>query len=181
MICWKSINLSKEFGLNRLYLISFLIGLVAFILLYVPFSIMNRSVEMDEAGFIPFIITILLLPAIRSCAHLLPLVMLKKQVKPFNRAKNKIIRDLSYSTKRHLSKDISLLVAIAPTILITIPAIIAAYIFPSFSVYILMFASFHIGLSTIDFLYIAHIMKAPKQSVIENRHDGFDILVKEKE
>src|SRR5699024_8819702 len=81
-------------------------------------------------------------------------------------------------TKSQLTKKVSLMVALAPTILITIPGIAASYMVADFYVYILLFTSVHIGISFIDFLYVVNIAKAPKKSFIENDRNGFDILIK---
>ncbi|MFD2630296.1 DUF3267 domain-containing protein [Oceanobacillus kapialis] len=180
MNCWKSINLTKEFGNNRINFLSFLIGLLSFIFLYVPITIAQGTNKVDEAGFLPFILALLLLPALHSLMHILPLIILNKRLKIIFNIKNRRLPVFNYYTKFHLTKKVSLIVAIAPTILISIPGIIASYLFTDYSVYILMFTSLHIGMSYIDFLYIAHIGKAPKSCFIDSRKDGFDILIKEK-
>src|SRR5699024_12097165 len=105
---------------------------------------------------------------IQTCA--LPIFIYK--------TKNKKLPIFTYYTKSQLTKKVSLMVALAPTILITIPGIAASYMVAEFYVYILLFTSVHIGISFIDFLYVVHIAKAPKKSFIENDRNGFDILIK---
>ncbi|MFD1037658.1 DUF3267 domain-containing protein [Virgibacillus byunsanensis] len=178
MNCWKTINIKKEFGTNRVYLASFLIGLISFIVMFVPFSIFHHTASINDFGVLPLILAIVMLPTLHSFMHILPLIVMNKRAKLIYKSKNKLVPVFYYYTKAHLSKNASLLVAVAPTILITIPGIIATYLFPSIYVYILIFTAFHIGITFIDFLYIIHITKAPKKSVIENGSNGFDILVK---
>lgn len=178
MNCWKSVNITKEFGLSRLYLVSFLTGLLAFIFLYVPFSILQGDIHVNESGIVPFILGLVLLPTIHSFMHILPLIMMNKSVKFIYKTKNKKLPVFTYYTKSQLTKKVSLMVALAPTILITIPGIAASYMVADFYVYILLFTSVHIGISFIDFLYVVHIAKAPKKSFIENDRNGFDILIK---
>lgn len=178
MNCWKSINFKKEFGLNRIYFISFMIGLMAFIFLYVPFSIIHSTASVNELGIIPFGIAFILLPAIHSFMHILPLIMTNKRAKMPNKAKKFILPTLTYYPKSYLSKQLSMMVAMAPTLFITLPGIVASYIFVDYYVYILIFTSFHIGISFTDFLYVIHITKAPKKSFIENENESFAILVK---
>ncbi|MEC5423699.1 DUF3267 domain-containing protein [Virgibacillus sp. C22-A2] len=178
MNCWKSINLTKEFGHSRLYIVSFLIGLLSFIFLYVPISIAQGTNHTNEAGFLPFIISLILLPTLHSLMHILPLILMKKRLKIIYKGKNKILPILNYYTKFHLTKKASLIVALAPTLLITIPGIAASYLFIDYSVYILLFTCVHIGITFIDFLYVLYIVKAPKKAFIENGNDGFDILIK---
>ncbi|PAV29300.1 hypothetical protein CIL05_12965 [Virgibacillus profundi] len=178
MNCWKSINFNKEFGHNRIKLVSFLIGLLAFIFLYVPISIAQQSNNVNEAGFLPLMIALLLLPSFHSFMHILPLIIMNKRVKVFYQTKIKFLPVFNYYTKNHLTKKVSLIVALAPTFLITIPGIAASYIYADFYFYLLLFTSIHIGISFIDFLYAIHIIKAPKKAFIENRNNGIDILLK---
>ncbi|MBT2218216.1 DUF3267 domain-containing protein [Virgibacillus dakarensis] len=181
MNCWKSINFKKEFGLTRIYTISFLISLLTFIFLYVPLSIIHGTTSVNESGIILFGIAFILLPAIHSFMHILPLIMTNKRAKTSDKAKKVMLPNLMYYPKSYLSKQLSLMVALAPTLFITIPGIVASYLFVDYYVYILLFTAFHIGISFSDFLYVIHITKAPKKALIENENDGFTILVKAQE
>lgn len=178
MNCWKSVNLVKEFGYNRLFLVSFLIGLLTFIVLYVPASIIHGTSHVKESGFLPFVIALLLLPTLHSLTHILPLIIMNKRVKVIYKTKKWIVPVFSYNTKYHLTKKASLIVAIAPTIFLTVPSMTASYISKDYYVYYLLFTAVHIGISFLDLLYINHIIKAPKKAFIENRNDEFDILIK---
>lgn len=178
MNCWKSVNIAKEFGYNRIFLISFLIGLLTFIILYVPISILHGASQVKESGFLPFAMALLLLPTIHSLTHILPLIMMNKRIKIICKKKRWITPVFNYNTRYHLTKKTSLIVALAPTIFITVPGIVASYIFKDFYVYFLLFTAVHIGISFMDILYVSHILKAPKKAFIENRNDEFDILIK---
>lgn len=178
MNCWKSVNLVKEFGYNRLFLVSFLIGLLTFIILYVPISIIHGASHVKETGFLPFIIALLFLPTLHSLTHILPLIIMNKRVKIFYKTNRWIVPVFRYKTKYHLTKTASLIVALAPTIFITIPAMTASYILKDYYVYFLLFTATHIGISFLDLLYVRHIIKAPKRAFIDNRNDEFDILIK---
>ncbi|MBM7601695.1 hypothetical protein JOC34_004123 [Virgibacillus halotolerans] len=178
MNCWKSINLVKEFGYYRLLFISFLIGLFAFILLYVPVSISHHASHVKESGFLVFIVALLLLPAIHSLTHIFPLIIMNKQVKIVCKVKNRLLPVFSYYTKYLLTKRTSLFVALAPTLFITIPGIAASCFYVDYYVYILLFTAAHIGFSFLDILYVANIVKAPKRAYIEYGDNGFDILLK---
>lgn len=178
MNCWKSINLTKEFGTNRINIVSFLIGLLSFIFLYVPISIIQGSTHVNDIGLFPLLVALIVLPTIHSFMHILPLFFMNKRLKIINKRKKTILPVFTYYTKLHLTKKVSLLVAITPTIFVTVPGIVASYIFKDYSVYILLFTAAHIGISFIDYLYMIHIIKAPKEAYIENSADGFDILIK---
>ncbi|WP_164669576.1 DUF3267 domain-containing protein [Virgibacillus doumboii] len=178
MNCWKTVNLNKEFGINRLYLLSFLIGLLTFIFLYVPFSVMHNSVNINEFGIFPLMIALFFLPIIHAFMHILPLNMMNNRAKLLYSRKNVLFPYVNYYTKKPVPKKVSLLAAFAPTMFITIPGIMATYIFAEYYVYFLLFTSVHIAITFTDFLYIINISKAPKQSLIENNNNEFAILIK---
>ncbi|RLL45007.1 DUF3267 domain-containing protein [Oceanobacillus piezotolerans] len=178
MNCWKSYNIKKEIGLHRLYLISTLIGVLAFIILYVPYSIVHNSIEVNEYGIIPLLIAVILLPAMHSFMHIISLKIMNKSALIVIKRTYKWFPVFTYYTKSHVTKKVSLLTACAPTIFITIPGLAASFLFADFYVYILLFTSLHIGITFIDFWYINHILRAPKQSFIQKDKDGFDILLK---
>lgn len=178
MNCWKSINFNKEFGLNRLYLLSFLTGLVSFTFLYVLFSIVHNTTKVNELGVFPLIIALLFLPTVHSLMHILPLILMNKRSKLIYKRKNIFFPVINYYTKKHLSKKAALVVVIAPTFLITVPGLMASYMFVDYYVYFLLFTAVHIGITLTDFMYIIHVAKAPKKSFIENNSDEISILVK---
>lgn len=62
MHCWKSININKEIGNNRIFIFSTLLGILSFIFLYLPFSMLHQSVAINELEFLTVFITITLLP-----------------------------------------------------------------------------------------------------------------------
>ncbi|MFC3040687.1 DUF3267 domain-containing protein [Virgibacillus xinjiangensis] len=178
MNCWKSININKEFGLQRMNFISFLVSILAFTVLYVPVSIVHGRMPNNEAAFVPFLIVLFFLPMIHTLMHILPLIVMNKRVNFVYKKKYKCIPVISYSTKYHLTKKVSFITAGAPSLLLTVPGIAASYMFPEYYFYFLVLASIHIGMSFIDYLYMVYIWKAPKCAFIDNRHDGFDILLK---
>ncbi|MFD2042774.1 DUF3267 domain-containing protein [Ornithinibacillus salinisoli] len=178
MNCWKTINFKKEYGLNWLRFISWFTGLLAFILLYVPTTIAHGGNQVNELGLIYLIIALFLLPPFNSFMHILPLILMNKRGKIIDKRKSKIIPLFTRYPCMQLSKMKFLLVALAPTVMITIPGVVLSFLIPEFYVYILLYTSIHIGITCIDFIYIIHIIKAPKESLVENSNDGFDILLK---
>lgn len=180
MNCWKSVNFTKEYGVNRIYFLSFLIGLLTFIFLFVPFSTIHGTTKSHEFGIVPFLCLLILLPTIHSFMHVLPLTMMNKRTKIYFNFKKSMIPTCKYYPKTFLSKPISIMAAFAPTLFITVPGFIASLIFVDYYVYILLFTAIHIGVSFTDFLYIHRISKAPRHSYIESEKDGFAILVKAK-
>ncbi|MFC7320179.1 DUF3267 domain-containing protein [Halobacillus campisalis] len=181
MNCWKSVNINKEFGLNRVYLMSFLTGLMSFLVLYLPFSIMHSAQDIRDHGFIPLLIILFFLPSIHRLMHLLPLILLYKRVRVNFKVNNRFTPTFSYQCKNKLSKQTSIIMALAPTFFITMPALVMAYAFPGYFAYLVIFASVNIGLSFSDFLYLNQFVRAPRKCLIENAKEGYDILVRNQE
>lgn len=177
MNCWKSVNVRKEIGYSRLFHITIFISLITFLILYVPFSIIHKQIPMNDHGVLPLLVGILLLPSLHSLVHILTLILMKQRVKIKYKRKLKIIPILTYYTRTYITKKVSLINAIAPTVVITIPGILACYLFADYYLYILLFTCLHIGLTYIDFWCLTHIIKAPKEAIIQNESDGFDILL----
>ncbi|SES69609.1 Putative zincin peptidase [Oceanobacillus limi] len=178
MNCWKTIDFKKEYGLRWLRFISWFTGLLAFILLYVPTTIAHGGNQVNELGILYLIIALILLPPFNSLMHILPLLLSKRKVKLIDKRKSRIIPLFTRYPRMQLTKVHFLMVAFAPTFFITIPGIILSFLVPEFYVYILLYTSIHIGITFIDFIYIFHISRAPKHSIVEKGTDGFDILLK---
>ncbi|MFD1017754.1 DUF3267 domain-containing protein [Thalassobacillus hwangdonensis] len=180
MNCWKTVNIDKDFGLNRIYLISFLTGLLSFLMLYIPYSIFHGAHDVKDHGFLPLVVILFFLPILHRMMHLLPLILTYKKVKVKWKFKRRLYPTFHYRCHSKLSKRTSILMALAPTLFITLPSLSMGYVFPNYFAYFVLFASVNIGLSFPDFLYINHFMRAPKQCIIENAKDGYDILIQRK-
>lgn len=176
MNCWKSINLNKEFGLKRLYFLSFFIGLLAFIFMYVPVSIKHGEHHVNESGTLFFLAALILLPIVHTAMHILPLLFMNKRVKL--KYQVRYFPCITYYTHSYLTRKASLFVALFPTFVLTIPGIAAGYAFPEYDAWILILSSIHIGISFSDFVLVKQIIQAPKRSVIESGKEGIDILLK---
>ncbi|MBN8233637.1 DUF3267 domain-containing protein [Halobacillus kuroshimensis] len=177
MNCWKSVNINKEFGLNRVYIMSILTGLLSFLILYLPFSMIHATHDMNDHGFIPLLVILFFLPSIHRLMHMLPLMLSYKRLRVHFKFRKRCVPTFSYQCKTRLSKPMSMTMALAPTFLITVPTLVMSYVFPNYFAYLVLFASVNIGLSFSDFLYVSHFAKAPKKCIIENAKDGYDILI----
>ncbi|MBM7571448.1 DUF3267 domain-containing protein [Aquibacillus albus] len=178
MNCWKTINVNREFGINRIYVVSFLIGLLSFIFLYLPFSIIHQSHELKDHGVFPLLLGLVLLPLVHNLMHILPLILINRRMKIKWHIKYKIFLIISSLPKSKMSKQTTLFSLLAPTLFLTVPGLITSYLFTDYYAYFLIFTAFNIGLSFTDFLCASKLIKAPKKCIVENFNDGFDILVR---
>ncbi|WP_026905664.1 DUF3267 domain-containing protein [Paucisalibacillus globulus] len=177
MNCWKSVNLDKQYGLKWINLISIFTALLSFIILNVPFSIFHQVNQVNDSGIILFLLAIILLPTLHSFMHILPLFLFKRRINLIILRK-KALPVFTFYTDTHISKNAFIISALAPTLIITIPGLIATLVFPNIYIYFLLITSLNIGISFLDYLTIFHLIKAPKNAFIENGNEGFDILLK---
>ncbi|WP_272446343.1 DUF3267 domain-containing protein [Aquibacillus salsiterrae] len=177
MNCWKTINVTREFGVNRIYVVSLLLGMLSFIFLYLPFSIINQTHELKDHGFIPLVVGLALLPLVHNLMHILPLFLVNRRLKIKWQFKKGIIPIISNLSKSKMSKYTTVFSLLAPTLFLTVPGLISSYLFVDYYAYFLIFTAFNIGLSFTDFLYIQHLLRAPRKCIVENDQDGYDILV----
>lgn len=178
MNCWKSVNISHDYGSSRVHLMSIILGLISFLVLYVPFSMYHSVKEIHEHGIYFFVVSLILLPFTHRLTHILPAVMLYKKIQIKFKWKNSVIPMLCYRLGSPLSKFSSIFLALGPSILLTLPLLIMANIFVGYMPYLMLLASFNIALSFTDFLYVHQFFKAPKRCVIEEAKEGYDILIK---
>ncbi|CQR47046.1 hypothetical protein BN1058_01335 [Paraliobacillus sp. PM-2] len=177
MNCWKSVNVQREVGINRIYILSFLIGFLSFIFLFIPFSIIHQTSNMKDHGIFPLILSLILLPFVHKLAHFIPLLLTNRTFKLKCRINKRKFPIISLLSTVKMSKRTSIITLLAPTIIITMPCLIASYLFPNYFAYFVIFASVNIGLSSTDFLYMNRFLRAPRKCIVENDGSGYDILI----
>ncbi|MEQ6377240.1 DUF3267 domain-containing protein [Bacillaceae bacterium S4-13-58] len=178
MNCWKSVNISHDYGSSRVHLMSIILGLISFLVLYVPFSMYHGVIEIHENGIYFFVGFVILLPFMHRLTHILLAVILYKKIHVKFKCKNPLIPRLCYKLDSPLSKFSSIFLALGPSILLTLPLLIMANIFVGYMPYLMLLASCNIALSFTDFIYMHQFFKAPKRCIIEEAKEGYDILIK---
>ncbi|WP_223700803.1 DUF3267 domain-containing protein [Sutcliffiella deserti] len=179
MNCWKSINITKQYGTNRLTLISLILTLLSFILFYLSYSLIYAEIIVSSRYFGWFCLALASMFTLHKLCHALPLLATKKQVK-FRWKLKGFMPYIAIKTKQSFSKNESYLVFLAPFLIITVSLIFLTSIFPSYYHYFSMLAALNIGLCFTDFLYIRHIQSAPSACQVEELDHGFDILLTNK-
>ncbi|WLR51473.1 DUF3267 domain-containing protein [Bacillus tianshenii] len=177
MSCWKSINLSKDYGLPRISILSMLVMLGSFICIYLPMSMVYTTVELKDNHVLAFLSGILLVPAAHQLLHVLPAWLMFKKA-TLKLKKKYGIPVLSVRFYQSMSKPLSILCLGTPLVLLTSLFMIGSYILPHYMHYFAMMSAFNIGLSVTDVIYLLLFLKAPRRCYIENDNDGFDILIK---
>lgn len=178
MNCWKTISFTKQYGSQRLFILSSLTALFTFILLYIPVTYLFISISLYDNYFIVFVTGVLLMYPTHKLFHYLPICFLNK----------KIIKDIRLGTwhlpvieirvNEPIPKSLFLLALLTPFLSVNALLIIGCFTMPHYLHYFTILLAIHTGLCVSDFLAVKNVLFAPKHSLIEENEDGFEILVR---
>jgi hypothetical protein len=177
MNCWKSINIYRDYGSLRLTLFSIIIMVTYFIVFYLLVSAFHHGKQFSEVGLLPFIIGLTIILPLHKLIHIIPLWLSGKKVEVILTSYKRFIPCFSFCCDEKLPRNVTIISMISPFIIFTGIAIIGSYTLPHLFHYFAIFSAINVGLSTIDFLYLSQLLKAPRHSIIENSNVGFDILI----
>ncbi|MEH7222680.1 DUF3267 domain-containing protein [Bacillus sp. JJ1566] len=177
MTCWKTINLTKDYGFHRIILISLISMFVAFILFYLPMTFMYSSTGLREDGAIYFLLALLLIYPFHTILHVLPFWITGKKISVTFKWMYGIIPIVSTRSKHPLSKSFIIFVMGTPFLFITILTLGSCIVFPGYIHYFSIIAAINFGLCVPDFIYLGQFIKAPRSCTVEEIDDGYDILI----
>ncbi|WP_245711663.1 DUF3267 domain-containing protein [Gracilibacillus ureilyticus] len=169
--------MKKKLGITRLIILSFIFGLLSFITLYLPFTFIHPEAAIQDNGFLPIIAGLALLPLLHKTLHVIPLKCADTGLKLSWSFVLNLIPNFKVCSNTKTSKPILLFALLSPTLFITIPCIIAGYMYSGYYPYFLLFGAVNLSLSYVDFIYVRHVWKAPKKCIISNDDQGYDILI----
>ncbi|MFX3673787.1 MAG: DUF3267 domain-containing protein [Paenisporosarcina sp.] len=176
MHCWKTINVKKQYGFDRIFLLSSLIVVAVFSLFYITLEILNNS-QLSDDLFPVFLISIILIYPIHKCFHFLPLVSYRSQLHISVKKHLEFLPILSIRIKEPIPKLRFIFALISPFIFINGLLIMGAFNFPAFGHYFSILLAYHCGLCLIDLLYIKNLLRSPKTALIEETETGYEILI----
>ena len=178
MHCWKTINVKKQYGLDRLYIMSALMALGVFMSFYIVLNILYSD-PLSDKNFLLFILAILAIYPLHKLFHFLPLVGCHKCIKLIIKKSFKIFPVVSLHIKEPVSKKRFLFTLLSPFLLINSLIILLSILMPIYSHYFAMLLAYHCGLCLTDLIYIRNLAHSPKDALIEETETGYEILVPE--
>ncbi|WP_019414344.1 DUF3267 domain-containing protein [Paenisporosarcina sp. TG20] len=176
MHCWKTINVKKQYGFDRIFMLSSIIVMAVFSLFYVTLEILNDSTLSDER-FAIFLLSFILIYPTHKALHCIPLFRYRNNIQLSVKKQFSIMPILSIRIKEPVPKSLFLFALLAPLVIINSILIIGAFVFPVFGHYFAMLLAYHCGLCLIDLLYIQNLARSPKKALIEETDTGYEILV----
>lgn len=176
MHCWKTINVKKQYGFDRIFMLSSLLVIAVFTLFHVMLEILNDNPLSDER-FAVFLISFILLYPMHKILHFLPLTSYRNRINFSVKKQLGFMPVLSVIIKEPIPKGLFLLALLFPFIILNSILIAGAFLFPAFGHYFTMLLAYHCGLCLIDLLYIKNLARSPKTALIEETETGYEILV----
>ena len=174
--CWKTINVKKQYGLERLFLLSSLLVIIVFSFAYVLLGIINDTHKSDDY-FLLFMLGFLSIYPLHKLLHFIPLYKFRNNLKIVNKKQFGFLPTVSIRVVEPINKKRFIYSLLAPFIFINLVLIIGALLIPVFSHYFTMLLAYHCGICLIDLIYVKHLSKSPKSAYIEETEAGFEILI----
>lgn len=178
MHCWKTINVKKQYGLDRLYMLSALIGLGVFMSFYIMLNILY-SAPLSDQNFLLFIGAILAVYPLHKLCHFLPLIRCRKCIKLIIKKQLKVFPIVSLHINEPVTKIRFILTLAAPFLLINTTIVGFSLLMPAYIHYFAMLLAYHTALCLTDLIYMRNLAHSPKDAFIEETDTGFEILVPE--
>ncbi|MFP7168736.1 DUF3267 domain-containing protein [Terribacillus sp. 7520-G] len=178
MNCWRSVDVKKDLGANRINLISTMIGILVFIILYPMLTLIHPKIKIDETDLLLSLISIYLLPFIHSITHLIPFWISGKRCEYKLRWIGQFIPIMQFRVRTETSRGIPFLSLLMPTVWITLPLLIAAIFMDVMPIYYILIVSVNAGMTFSDGFYLCNLLQAPRKCIIAGTDKSYDILVK---
>ncbi|MEC0302192.1 DUF3267 domain-containing protein [Terribacillus saccharophilus] len=178
MNCWRSVDAKKDLGTNRICLISSMIGILTFIILYPMLTLIHPKMKIEETGLILVLISLYLLPFIHGITHLIPFWITGKRCEYRLHWLGQFIPNLHFKVRNETSRFVPFISLIMPTVLITLPLLVAAIFMDTMPIYYILLVSVNAGMTFSDGFYLSNLLQAPRKCVIAGTDKSYDILVK---
>ncbi len=176
MHCWKTINLEKNIGYDRVFLMSFFIMMIVFSVIYVPVNLLF-SQNLYDNHFILFIIGIVSLYPLHKLFHFLPILSYLKHVKYTWRRRLGFIPLFSICVHIPIPKYRFITALIFPFVVINSLLLLGCAYFPHYAHYFTILLAYHSGICATDFIYTKYLLTSPRHAMIEENDEGYEILI----
>lgn len=177
MHCWKTYDLNRKYDFSRRFFISAIVALLVFILFYVTMqSFMGR--RFDDDYMLAFILAMILLYPFHKLCHLLPIFpyyhYMKWEIEFFY-----LLPVIKMKVEYPIPKKRFVFALILPFLLINAVLFASLFLFPEYGHYIAILFALNSGMSSFDFIYIKALFSSPKNTLVEETEDGYDLLVED--
>jgi len=176
MNCWKTINVKKQYGFERIFLLSSIAVLTVFTVFHIIVGMIGE-VPFSDRLFPLFTAAFLLVYPVHKALHFLPLIRYRKHVDFSVKKLFVFVPVLSLFVKEPVPKSNFVLALLMPFVVLNTVLLAGAYVSPAFAHYFSILFAFHCGLCLIDLIYVKHLLRSPKTSLVEETANGYEILI----
>lgn len=176
MHCWKTVNLKKQYGFDRLFFMSALIGAAVFTSYYMLLAITYAD-PLSDQNFLLFVVGMLAIYPVHKLLHLVPLFGSRKCLKISIRKQLKLCPTISLYIKDPVQKSRFMLALVMPFVVINGIIIVLSIMWPAYSHYFAILLAYHSALCVTDLIYMRKLARSPRHALIEETDTGFEILV----
>ncbi|MBD8003787.1 DUF3267 domain-containing protein [Bacillus norwichensis] len=178
MHCWKAYNVHHKYHFFRRFFISAMISILVFIVSYVTMQTFAAR-EFNDEFFLIFLCSFILLYPIHKLFHILPIMSYYKHMRWEIERYFRIIPVIDLKVEYPIPKAKFGLALILPFIALNALLIAAIFFFPQFGHYVTILLAYHNGISAFDLFYFKTLFFTPKNALVEENDDGYEILVED--
>ncbi len=180
MNCWKSFNISKQYGSFRLTLLSFVGAVFYYILFYLSFEKTFLNAHFTGYDLVALTAAMFFVWPAHKLLHILPVLMSgKKASLSFEKSRLHSIPVIYTNIPCTLKKRTSVFVVLCPFVLLTAGSCLVSFFLPSYIYFFAVIGAMNFGISTKDLVYFVHLIAAPADAFIEDDRTGCKILIKQ--
>lgn len=176
MNCWKTINVKKQYGFERIFLLSSIAVLAVFTVFHIIVG-MFEGVSFSDRLFPLFTAGLFLIYPVHKALHFIPLIRYRDHVDFSVKKLFNFVPVISLFVKEPVPKTNFTVSLLLPFVLLNTALLAGAYVFPAFSHYFSILLAFHCGLCLIDLIYVKHLHRSPKTCLVEETTNGYEILI----
>jgi len=178
MNCWKSFNLSKDFGSVRMVILSFFGMVCYFVIFTLIVSDVFGPIKLAYFNILLFLCCLFLVYPLHKFFHGVPIWLSRKKAK-LAMDRTTLIPKLFCHIAGTIPKRLYIISILFPFLFITAVLILLTIYFPVGIHYYSAIGSINFGLSVTDLIYFAHLLSAPSHAIIEEDGDSCRILVRQ--
>jgi len=174
--CWKTINIKKEYGSTWLTIMAVSLFIIVFSISFLVFGRIHPTFYQDDYFWL-FALCFVLIYPIHKLFHYYSLFGYRKSVKLKFKIEYRFIPIIRMRIKSIIPKKRYVFTLLVPFVVMNGVLIFAAISYPAYAHLISILLAYHCSICFLDILFVINLIRAPKDSVIEETPKGCEILV----
>lgn len=178
MHCVKTINIERDYGTTRFFLLASIVFFIVFCLSYVATSFYYSDFHRAQYLLVFLTVAFLLYP-VHKFFHIVPFMIKRKQILYKMKRHYVFIPTIHAQLQEPVSKMLYSAALILPFVVLNSCFIVGAIFLPMYAHYFCILLALHCSICLIDLLFLKQILFAPRNAFIEETPKGYEILVPE--